>query len=53
LENRRGKDNKMFNEMWKIVETEVEKIEIAKTKRRRKKKRRSRGRMMKEKRRKN
>jgi len=38
LENRRGKDDKMSEEMWKAVETEVEKIEMAKTKRRRKKK---------------
>ena len=40
MENTRGKDNKISKEIWKAVETEVEKIEMAKTKRRRKKRRR-------------
>ena len=37
LEDRGSKDNKIFWEIWKIVEIKVEKIRVVKTKEKRKK----------------
>ena len=36
LENRRGENDKVFREIWKVVETEVRKTVVAKRRRRRK-----------------
>jgi len=40
LENQRGKDDKIFRELWEAVEAKVGKIRVGKTKKRRKKGRR-------------
>ena len=37
LEDKRGKDNEMSKEVWKIVEANIKKIEVAETEKRREK----------------
>ena len=37
LEDKRGKDNEMSKEVWKIVEANIKKIEMAETEKRREK----------------
>ena len=37
LENRRNKNDKIFKEIWKVVETEVEKVRVIKVEREREK----------------
>jgi len=42
LKNRRGKDDKVFREIWEIVETETGKIGVVKAKGRKKERERER-----------
>ena len=42
MKNRRGKDDKVFREIWEIVETETGKIGVVKAKGRKKKRERER-----------
>jgi len=42
LENRGSKDDKVFEEIWKIVETKAREIQVAKAKRERERRRRRR-----------